>query len=413
MLKILHTADWHIKDSNIDECTRMVNLIVEHAIVKDPDLIILAADLTDRNDVKFDSSTTRLLFRAFYQLSRIAPIAMIGGTYFHDGKIPDIFPTAFGTSHHNIKCACNHPQQLVMEDHRLSWLDDFENEQDMFHNPQAVISLIPAPTKQFLKNAGTMKESDTEIAGGMSLIMANMGAVAAKYDCPHIGVGHWSIGGAMVSEKQMMVGRDIEISRTQLGPANFDLLCLGHIHKAQRIGPHPWFYSGSIYSLDAGELDDKGFFLHSLTDKQVPVKSEFITLPSTKRLIVEADFTEDTGELVDLDAVLYTYSEDEIKGNHVKISLRAWQDQAEQMDKDVIESFFISAGAESAAAHIIRVPRENVRCKTFLELKTTRDKLQEMANMRDDGDLSPGILEKIEMLETMSQEDILKTIPKA
>jgi DNA repair exonuclease SbcCD nuclease subunit len=408
MLKILHSADWHTKDSTIDESEKCLNHLVETAWNEKPDLIIVAGDLTHRFDVKLDTPTARLLMSTIHNLSQVGPVIIVGGTPYHDGHTPDVLRQL---RRPNVIVQCDYPGQIYLVDGIPLLKDDevFKAAKGVGSVIDAVISMVPAPTKKFLEMSGTMQDGDNKIADGMGLILANLGAQAAVYpEATHIVVGHWSIGGAYTSETQQMIGRDIEISRAQVMAGNPDLVCLGHIHRAQQVGSDPIFYSGSIYSLDAGELEDKGFYIHEFENKNL--SSRFIVGPATKRLVISADFTNDDGH-IDLAPALYSYSEREISGNHIKITIKIHQDQADQVDQKQIEQFFTSAGAASVKIERVMVPRENVRCSEFFTLKTLREKLVQQARLRGEPEIDAGILSKADDLEKYPAETIISSLP--
>ena len=89
-MRILHAADLHVRDKDIDECRKVLGFMVEYAQTKTGglDLIVIAGDLTDRADVKLDSPTARLVMDTVSQLSYVAPVAICSGTKSHDGNIP-------------------------------------------------------------------------------------------------------------------------------------------------------------------------------------------------------------------------------------------------------------------------------------------------------------------------------------
>ena len=91
-MKILHAADLHVRDKDIDECRKVLGFMVECATRHGAplDLIVLAGDLTDRADVKLDSPTARLVMDTVSQLSYVAPVAIVTGTRSHDGNIPEM-----------------------------------------------------------------------------------------------------------------------------------------------------------------------------------------------------------------------------------------------------------------------------------------------------------------------------------
>lgn len=267
MFKVIHTADWHIRDKDIEEQKKCLNYLIEIAQEERPDLIIHAGDVLDQRGVQLDTEAVKLVFQTFSELAEIAPVAVIIGTPSHEGAATEVL------SHIKARYPVHvstRPEQLylclgALKPNEIGFTKELSAFNGTIINPpKAVISLAPAPTKQFFANNSDIKTSDMEIAGEMSKMFAGFAAQADAYVAPHVLVGHWQTDGALVSETQMLTGIDISLSKEQMSLGNFDLICLGHLHEKQQIGNNI-FYSGSITGLNWGETTDKGFFIHELT----------------------------------------------------------------------------------------------------------------------------------------------------
>ena len=259
-MKILHTGDWHVRDRDISEIEKCLDFLVETARAEIPDIIIHSGDVFDAAGIRADSLSAKLVFKIFKELADIASVVVVIGTPSHDSDTASIlqyikarFPVHVSTR----------PEQIYLCEGDLN-IDPSELIAPNQAPIETAISLVPAPTKQFFQTDNDIKGADSEIAQAMSGIFAGFAAQAEAYDCCHILVGHWQVGGAMVSETQIITGIDIEISKDQMALGNFDLVCLGHLHLAQEIKPNI-FYSGSIYANNFGELEDKGFYIHTIS----------------------------------------------------------------------------------------------------------------------------------------------------
>lgn len=393
-MKLLHLADLHARDNDLEElmkcCSKVANTVVEER----PDVIVIAGDIFDSRDIRLDTDACKFIFQFIAALAEHAPVAIVAGTPLHEGKATESLIYASKFEHNVIVSLC--PEQLYLKDGQL-----FNAEKS---KPDLILSMIPTPTKQYFRTQSDIKTSDDEIAGAMTEIFSGFGAVAAKYSCPHVLVGHFSVRGAAISETQVMIGKDIEIGKDQITLSNPDLVLLGHIHKAQFIEPN-FYYSGSIYRLNYGETEEKGFWLHGWEDgKQW---SKFILTPTRKMLTVREDFVND--DIKEIDQVLYRHEEDEIKNADIKVEFKAYQDEASQLDKEKIEDFYKSAGANSVDVRIIHVPRENIRSENLLKLTSLRDKVQEMAMLKNEP-VSESTLKKADALDTMDQDQVLRNI---
>ena len=235
-MKILHSADWHIRDKDIEEAEKCLRFLCETVAKEGPDLSVIAGDIFDSQDVKLDSPSAKLVIRIISELAELSPIAIITGTATHEGKATEILRYVRGK--HPVRVA-DKPTQIYMLD------------------PDVCLTLIPQPTKQWFQG------TDQEVGQAMSAIFAGFGVQAAEYKCPHILVGHWQVSGCKTSTGQTLTGQDIEVSIDQMMLANPDLICLGHIHAEQKLSDR-CFYSGSIYRTNWGELEPKGFYIHEI-----------------------------------------------------------------------------------------------------------------------------------------------------
>ena len=394
-MKILHIADIHARDADIEEVERCLHHIVAIAHQYEPHLIINAGDTFDSRSVRLDSQAAKLVFRIFSELADIAPVAVITGTPSHDGEAVDVLKHI--NANHQMWVS-KRPEQVYLLDgcfSRIPWPEPCE----------VVISCIPQPTKQFFSTDLDIKGSDAEIASAMGGIFAGFGAKAAEHNAPHVLIGHFQVGGAMISETQILTGVDVEISKDQIALANADLVCLGHIHKSQKLGDNI-FYSGSICRLNYGELDEKGVYIHTVNSDSID--SVFELTPTRKLVKLAHDLTVE-GAIDELDMVLYSFEPDEIKDGIVKCEFKVYTDQSEKLDKKTIEKFYLSAGAKEVDVSIIRVPRENVRSERILKLTTLREKLIEMAGLKEEI-VPESILAKADILESETGDQIVARI---
>lgn len=395
-MRILHAADFHLRDKNIDECEKCLGFILETAKNEKIDLTVIAGDTFDSRDIKLDSLSAKLVVKTISELADICPVVIVIGTPSHDGMAPVILNGLF-TNRDDFPSLvvadkpmqiCLHGKDLLLPIGEIS-------------NPMIVLSLLPQPTKQFF-NQGDIQTSNEEIGKAMSGILAGFGAQAADYKCPHLLVYHGSISGAKLSTGQMLTGMDIEVSVDQLKLSNADLFLCGHIHLPQELTGNV-FYSGSIYANNWGENHKHGFYIHEI--KADKIKSQFIETPTRKLLRSEADFT--TGDIRELDVVLYEYSPEELTGAFIRLDLTVWQDEAVKIDKEKIRGFYISGGAIDADIRIIRVPRQVVRSESVLKVESLRDKLAAMAAIKEET-VPENILIKADGLESVPSEEVVK-----
>jgi len=233
-MKVLHAADIHARDKDIEEIERCLGFVVDAAANEAVNLAVIAGDIFDSQDIKLDSASAKLIVRQVSRLANICPVFIVIGTSSHDGQAAQILQYVKGF---NPIFVADKPIQTTM--------------------PGAVLTLIPQPDKRYFQG------TDLEISAAMSGILAGFGASAAGYDCPHVLVYHGGISGAKMSNGQTLIGRDIELSIDQLNLSGAHLKLLGHIHFPQELKDNT-FYSGSIYTVSWGEDHPHGFYLHEI-----------------------------------------------------------------------------------------------------------------------------------------------------
>ena len=393
MIKVLHTADWHYRDKDHDEIEKCVDFMIASAREEQPDVIIIAGDITDSQNLKLDSLSSKTICRQVSELSDIAPVAIIIGTPSHDGTSAEIL--RFVRGKHTIHVS-EKPEQLLLAGGGL--VKDVSGSRGG-RTVDAVITQIPTPTKQYFQAESGIAETDQQIAEALSHLFGAFGATAGRYDCPHIFSGHFAVGGAYISETQQLVGRDIEVSTDQLAMANADVVCLGHIHKAQEMKGNV-FYSGSIARLNFGEMEEKGFMIYEIGDTVSPM---FMKTPTRKLVKWNEDFTGKDGfeELI--------FDNTMVDGACLKFDIKVWQDEAGNINQAELERTLLNAGALKVDINLIRIPRETVRCAKVLTLDTLREKVQEMASLRLE-EIPEGILIKADLLENMNEKELIKIV---
>ncbi|MFA5322559.1 MAG: metallophosphoesterase [Smithella sp.] len=257
-MKILHVADIHGRDKDIEEIEKCLNFAVETIFEQAVDLAVIAGDCFDSRDIKLDSRAAKLIIRTVSRLADIAPVVIIKGTESHDGNAPEILQYARGKYP---VCVASSPMQIKMvKKHSHFYRMDMPSNGE----PDAIITLIPQATKQFF-NQGDIQQSNENISQALNGLFMGFGAQAEQYPCPHVLVYHGSISGAKLSNQQVMTGMDIEVSVDQLNLANPDIVMCGHIHFPQEL-PRNVFYSGSIYPNNFGENHKHGFYIHEIEE---------------------------------------------------------------------------------------------------------------------------------------------------
>ena len=397
-MKILHVSDEHVRDRDIDEIAICLNFIVETARAEQPDLIVSAGDLFDSQDVKMGSKSAIAAVGFISALADIAPVAIIIGTPIHDGKAPEVLRFARGTFPIHVATI---PEQVYLYE------GAFRDGDMQDGRPQAVLTMIPQPTKQFFQTTAGVEDSDKEIGQAMTGLFAGFGASAAEHlSVPHVLVTHLNVNGCRLANGQCKTGMDIEVSVDQMNMGNFDLGCLGHIHKSQTLG-EKYFYSGPIYSTKIDEVGPMGFWVHGInvTETEIGESHRFIETPCKRTVRLQCDLTTEIFSSLRI----VDFLPENPDGRDVRIELTVWQDEAAEINKEEIKSLGMAAGALSVDIRINAVPREAIRAAAVLEAQTLRDEIREMSILRGES-IDPEIMVMAEKLENVPGEELLKEV---
>jgi DNA repair exonuclease SbcCD nuclease subunit len=403
-MKIIHTGDWHFREKDHDEIYKCVRFIADRAAIEQPDLIVISGDIADNRHLDFDSRSARSILEIISLMLDIAPVAVVTGTNSHDGKMALALRECRGK--YPILVSDMPEQYGYVKSRDNSWvkvgimtIDD---------EPDFILTQIPQPTKQYFITDLSIEDTDKAISQAMDSILASFGMVSEQFNTiPHIVNGHGQIGGAFVSETQQLIGRDIEVSKSQLLMLNADLICYGHIHKAQEMGDNI-FYAGSPTRMNYGETEDKGFWIHNIDFPGSTFKdSSFFKTPAIYLHETKLDLTKESPNLekmTDTNDIMTGINDmcELLIEDHdnwgCKITVTAWQDESKTISKTEIEKLLNDYGSQKTIVNIVRKPRDIVRSKAVLDAESLPDKIKAMAELRGE-DVSDSVLDKAASLE--------------
>jgi DNA repair exonuclease SbcCD nuclease subunit len=395
-MKILHLADEHCRDRDIEEISRIFDFIIETAKLEGPDLIVSAGDMFHSQDIKLDSQSARAVIKFVSSLANIAPVAIVLGTKSHDGNCPEIL--SFAKGKFDVFVA-SRPVQTYLED------GFFFDRPAGDRTPDCVVTLIPQPTKQFFRSEAGIADTDQQIGKAMSALFSGFGAQAAEYNgVPHVLVYHGGISGAVMSNGQVRTGMEIEVSTDQMNLAGADLNLCGHIHKGQQLGDQT-FYSGSIYAENVGEDHEHGFYFHEIESGY----HGFVETPYRKVIRFKKNFTDGTSDISTLTFPQAPIGIVEFIGAFVRCEYTVWQDEANLISKEDVIEFYRGSGAAEVDVRITRVPRSNIRASTVLEAVGLPEKLVERARLVGE-EVEKETLDLAGLLEGVPGEELLKSV---
>lgn len=280
-IKILHTADWHIgtfygpdiageNGRYIDIC-KALDQLCAYAEADKPDFILFSGDMfhsaktwSDRG-LKENQKAVEIIRR----LVSVAPVVILRGTPNHDSE--QQFESLKSTfSSDSRVMICTEPGVHTITNGsgkkiRIAALPGFDRGYFRAKNPGLSSEDENAIFTQYLK----------DLLIGMNV---------EKADCPTVLMAHYTVVGSNMESGQTALFEKYEpvLYPADLQTANYDLVCLGHIHRPQEISNcENAFYSGAIAQLNFNDESQKrGYYIHEINSETKKLRSEFKQISS-------------------------------------------------------------------------------------------------------------------------------------
>lgn len=276
-MKILSTADWHLSDfpgpvidgqnARLLDTVRCLDFLVMKAEEEQPDAILIAGDLFHRSQM-WASPMLHLIDIAASRLRRlaaVAPTVLMWGTANHD----------------NLQAFENIKAMRILDLYVTTTPQLFPRLQTKSGSLQ--IAAVPGLDKGYFRTQNPGMDPAEENQTCSRLLGDLILGMGAQVDpsIPSILMAHYSVAGCELDNGQQHIftQNEVILPREAIAASPFDLVCLGHIHRAQEVPNcgRPVFYSGSINGLTFNEEgQEKGFWIHDLDD------NSFTTLPEVK-----------------------------------------------------------------------------------------------------------------------------------
>jgi len=356
---IFHSADWHIgelpgpvidgKNARLQDTLSCADYLVEYAQSERPDAILISGDLFDKSKLwgdnmlsLIDESVIRL--RA---LAGIAPTVLMFGTDNHDSK------KAF----ENIK---------NMRINGLAVITDPECGVIETQSGPLQVAAIPGFDKGYFraKNPGMAPAEESMMCSKFLGDMVN--GLSAQLDptIPSVLMAHYTVVGCELDNGQhVFTQSEVVLPKEALAGSAFDLVALGHIHRAQRVEgiEKPVFYSGPVNGITFNEEgQDKGFWMHEIGTiegdeySEMPnyVGSEFVKTPSREFLSLKWD-EKDIGGFIDQG--LYE-NDASFEGRIIRLGYSCSDELNKQLNRKALEKALYEAGA----FHVAEIKPEKI-----------------------------------------------------
>ena len=266
-LRFLHFADAHIDIANygrhdpesglplrVVDFLQALDEIVDRAIDEQVDLVLFAGDAyKDRNpQPTFQREWGRRMMRL--SAAGIPTLLLVGN---HDNA------PASGRAH-----TMQEYKTLQVPHLRVSERIELLGPEELGVPVQVITIPWVAPNRLLTRSESAgltpdelLLEIEDRVAKGVEKMMA-----AADDNLPLILIAHASVQGAKWgSERSVMLGQELVLSRSLVADKRWDYVALGHIHRHQSLNEDrhpPIVYPGSIERIDFGEArEEKGFVL--------------------------------------------------------------------------------------------------------------------------------------------------------
>jgi len=256
--KIIHTADWHLGRTLLQ-----VSLLEDQRqVIEDgfllqvretrPDLVVIAGDIYDRAVPSPDA--VRLLDDTLTELTLgiDVPVLAISGNHDSEGRVRYASRILSRSGLHVIGGLQGLLEPLL-----------FELQQ---------VAVVPLPYFEPVEAAAWLGvPGPLTAAEAMRLVLERLaGQVPAGWR--RVLVGHAFVQGGSASESERpLPGGGAEVGGAGLVPVGvfdgWDLVLLGHLHRAQQVGASAVHYAGSLLKYSFSEAEHvKGITLHTLDE---------------------------------------------------------------------------------------------------------------------------------------------------
>ncbi|VFU17792.1 exonuclease SbcCD subunit D [Methylocella tundrae] len=257
MIRILHTADWHIGQtlrgfSREHEHRRVFERFEEIVVERDVDALVIAGDVFDSQNPSGEAQ--QLFYSTLVRLSRAQPrmaTVIVAGNHDAAGRLEAPRPLLEAFNIRVVGDVRRHEGRIEAARHLVPIAD-------ASGAVAAHVLAVSYPTAACLPNLTRLdgEAGSPVIAGVRSLYAELVDTLRGQLDgLPFVLTGHLHVAGGIESEgaeRRILVGGQHAVPH-DVFPSEASYVALGHLHKAQAIGRDTVRYSGSLIPLSATE----------------------------------------------------------------------------------------------------------------------------------------------------------------
>jgi exonuclease SbcC len=343
-MKILHTSDWHLgayvgpqqddpykRTENTRKC---IDIVVKAAREEQPDIILITGDIFHQSRTWSDRGMIEAQIAIDYieTLASYAPVAVLYGTPNHDNlEAFKMLEQAFGKDSEDVHFFYGPELRTII-------------------TPKGPIQIgsLPGFDKGHFRatHPGLSAEEENKLFSELlTQIIEGYTAQLNPFEPAVLMAHHTVIGCEMDNGYNVFQANEVTLNSEALNRCGFDLVCLGHIHKAQKVTScdRPIFYAGSIDAYNFNdEGHEKGFWIHNVVDTGSTWKyrdSRFIQTPA--REFYTGKLNQDKLETI----IAGDFNYFGVEGKCIRILYSCSSDTEKALDKKKLERDLYAAGA--------------------------------------------------------------------
>lgn len=218
----------------------------------------------------------------------------------------------------------------------------------------------------------SLSDQETVMLNGVERFIQQQVDILQQED-PHrpiIVTFHGTVSGAVNGfERQLTLGKDLQLPQSVLTPAGVDYVALGHIHKHQVLRQQPpVVYAGSIERIDFGEINEKQKGCVLVDFKGRTATWQFIPLATRPMQLIDLDLTNVSDQITER-VELAIERHQHLSGAIVAVHLTLHPEQKSILSVNRIRQKLEQAGV----FHIARIVRTTPAEKKSQEADVTLD----------------------------------------
>jgi len=368
-IKILHTADWHIGEFTgpvIDgqnareiDTLKCIDFLVDQAKLEDVDAILISGDLFDKSKLWGDTMLRLIGVAAerLRKLAAIAPTVLLFGTANHDSM--KAFQNLDEMAIPNLSIITV-PRKITIHVKVDEYKADGYNDGYL---PVQIVG-VPGYDKGYFRaqNPGMSAEEENKMCSEMlgNIVLGLNNECDSRY--PSVLMSHYTVVGCQLDNGEHIFQQsDVVLPKEALQSSSFDLICLGHIHRAQQLTDcgKTTYYSGPPNALTFNEEgQDKGFWMHNCNFLEpirfeASIHSRFIKTPSRRFYTQEWDEQD-----VEMFVQGYPVSNFAFKDAIVRLHYTCSDELNKQLNRKTLEKALYDAGAFDVVVRPVKLIEE-------------------------------------------------------